>query len=50
MRDFDPQGSTPAWLERRPDDPEMRSNRTWMARAQVFERSLIRSWVIQLDG
>ncbi|HSF97019.1 MAG TPA: D-alanyl-D-alanine carboxypeptidase/D-alanyl-D-alanine-endopeptidase [Thermohalobaculum sp.] len=37
-------------LERRPDDPEMRSNRTWMARAQVFERSLIRSWVIQLDG
>jgi D-alanyl-D-alanine carboxypeptidase/D-alanyl-D-alanine-endopeptidase (penicillin-binding protein 4) len=27
-----------------------RINRRWMARARVFERSLIRNWVLALEG
>ena len=37
-------------LERRPDEAAARSNRTWLARAQNFERSLIRSWIAKLEG
>ncbi|MHA1528490.1 MAG: D-alanyl-D-alanine carboxypeptidase/D-alanyl-D-alanine endopeptidase [Alphaproteobacteria bacterium] len=36
-------------LERRVEGAE-RINRRWMARARVFERSLIRNWVIGLEG